>query len=121
MLFPDHISGVEYRMPESPPPATSVVDAAIDLFSQLLPLQDVAASSRIVTQLVESVRSVKLEKNVGRKSAVSINSAVALVLALRQATNSHFRQTRETLGNAQVTTTLAPFLKVSMILLPLSS
>lgn len=42
---------------------------------------------------------------------MSINAAVALVLALRQATTSHFRQSRETLGNAQVTKTLGPFLK----------
>jgi hypothetical protein len=65
-----------------------------------------------VTQLVDSVRSAKLEKNTGRKSAVSINAAVALAFALRQATTSHFRHARETLGNSQVTSTLAPFLKV---------
>jgi hypothetical protein len=111
-LCPDRTSSAEYRLLESPPPATAVVDAAIDLFAQLLPLQDLAAASRIVSQLVDSVRSVKLEKNTGRKSAVSINAAVALVLALRQATMSHFRHTRETLGSSQVTSTLAPFLKV---------
>lgn len=92
------------------------MDAAIDLFAQLLPLQDLTSTSRIITQLVDSVRSVKLEKNTGRKSAVSINAAVALVLALRQATASHFRHARETLGNSQVTATLAPFLKVYMSL-----
>jgi hypothetical protein len=111
-LCPDRTSSAEYRLLQSPPPATAVVDAAIDLFAQLLPLQDLASTSRIVSQLVDSVRSVKLEKNTGRKSAVFINAAVALVLALRQATTSHFRHCRETLGNSQVTSTLAPFLKV---------
>lgn len=115
-LCPDRTSATDYRLLESPPPATSVVDAAIDLFAQLLPLQDLASTSRIVSQLVDSVRSAKLEKNTGRKSAVSINAAIALVLALRQATTSHFRHSRETLGNPQVTSILAPFLKVSSYL-----
>lgn len=111
-LCPDRIPAADYRLLESPPPATSVVDAAIDLFAQLLPLQDLTSTSRIVSQLVDSVRSVKLEKNTGRKSAVSINAAVALVLALRQATSSHIRHPRDTLGSSQVTSALAPFLKV---------
>lgn len=89
-----------------------MVDASIFLFAQLLPLQDLASTARIVSQLIDSVRSVKLDKNTGRKSAVSINAAVALVYALRQATTTQFRHARETLGNSQVTTTLAPFFKV---------
>lgn len=114
-LCPDRVVGGEYRIIEAPPPGTSVVDAAIELFSQLLPLQDLTSTSKIVSQLIDSVRSPKLEKNTGRKSAVSINASVALVLALRQATTSHFRHSRDTLGNAQVTKNLGPFLKASLL------
>lgn len=52
-------------MIEPPPPATSVVDSAINLFADLLPLQDLSSVTRTVTQLLESVWSPKLEKNVG--------------------------------------------------------
>lgn len=106
------IINTEYQLLEPPPPATSVVDTAIDLFAQLLPLQDLITTTRIITQLLDSVRSQKLEKNSGRKAAVSINGVVALVLALRHATTSHFRQARETFGSSQISSLLSPFLKV---------
>jgi HEAT repeat-containing protein 5 len=87
----------------------------MDLFSQLLPLQDLPSVSRVIDQLLDSVRSSKLDKNIGRKGAVLINAAVALVLAFRFATTHHFRQSRETLGNTQVTSVLSPFLKVCLV------
>lgn len=99
-------------MIEPPPPATSVVDSAIDLFAELLPLQDLTSIARTITQLLESVRSQKLEKNVGRKAAVLVNAAIALVLTLRSATASHFRESRETFGSSQVTNLLSSFLMV---------
>lgn len=79
-----------------------------------MPLQGLTASIKIITQLVESVRSPKLEKNAGRKAAVFINATIALVLALRNATASHFRQAREIFGNTQVTSLLSPFLMVRL-------
>lgn len=95
------------------PPATSaVVDASIELFARLLPIQDLATVTRTVTQLVDSVKSPKLEKNSGRKAAVLINSVIAITRALRCAMESHSRQAKETLGHSQVTTHLAPLLKV---------
>jgi HEAT repeat-containing protein 5 len=97
---------------EPPPASTGVVDAAIELFSLLLPIQDLASTSRTVTQLVEAVRSPKLERNSGRKSAVLINAIYAMLLALRNATQSNSRHARETLGSSQVATALAEFLKV---------
>jgi HEAT repeat-containing protein 5 len=106
-------SANEYHLIEHPAPGTAVVDSAIELFAQLLPLQDVASTLKIITQLLESVRSPKLERNVGRRAAVSVNAAVAMLLALRIATTQHFRQARDTLGNMQVTNLLSSFLKVS--------
>ena len=70
---------------------------------------------RIVSQLLELVKSSKLEKNSGRKVAVQINSTVGLLLALRHATTSHFRQSRETFGNPQVSSLLSPFLQEALV------
>jgi hypothetical protein len=107
-----YISQADSQLREPPPAATSVVDAAIELFAQLLPLQDLACTTRTITQLLESVRSPKLEKNSGRKSAVLINAAIALVLTMRHASASHLRRARDTFGNSQVTAMLSSFWKV---------
>lgn len=88
------------------------MNAAIELFSRLLPAQDLATTTRTVSQLVELVRSPRLDKNAGRKAAVVINASVAIVWTLRYASVNHYRQAKETLGHAQVTTILAAFLKV---------
>ena len=95
------------------PAATSaVVDASIELFARLLPIQDLTTVTRTVNQLVELVKSPKLDKNSGRKAAVLINSVVAISRALRCTMESHSRQAKETLGHSQVTTPLASLLKV---------
>ena len=105
-------SDSEYQLFEPPPPPTAVVDTAIELFARLLriPLQDLTSTVKVITQLVESVRSPKLEKKV----AVFVNATVALVMALRTATTSHFRQARDTFGSSQVTTLLSSFLMVRL-------
>jgi hypothetical protein len=90
-LCQTELSDTEYQLHESPPPANSVVDTAIELFARHLPLQGLTATIKIITQLLESVRSPKLEKNAGRKSTVFINATIALVLALGNATVSYFR------------------------------
>ncbi|KAJ7472591.1 clathrin-coated vesicle protein [Mycena latifolia] len=110
------ISNAEYQLEEPPPSTTSVVDTAIELFAQLLPLQDLTSTVKIVTLLLESVRSPKLEKNAGRKAAVFINAAVAIVLALRQAmATTQSRRAKDTFGSSQVTTLLSPFLKDALV------
>ncbi|OCH91331.1 clathrin-coated vesicle protein [Obba rivulosa] len=96
------------RWIEPPPPATAAVNASIQLFSQLLPMQDLSLTAKTVGQIVDSGRSPKLEKNAGRKAAVTINTAVALVLTLRQATTP---RARNVLGDSQVTSLLSAFLK----------
>ncbi|EIW85333.1 clathrin-coated vesicle protein [Coniophora puteana RWD-64-598 SS2] len=98
-----------------PPPTTGVVDEAIVLFSQLLPLQDVTSTARVISGLVEALRSPKLEKSPGRKAAMTVNIMVAILQTLRLSTTIHYRQAKETLGNPQVTSVLAPFLKDILI------
>ncbi|KAJ7193893.1 armadillo-type protein [Mycena pura] len=95
--------------------STAVVDTSIELFAQLLPLQDLTSTVKIVTLLLESVRSPKLEKNAGRKAAAFINAAVALVVVLRQATATQARRAKDTFGSSQVTTLLSPFLKDALV------
>ncbi|KAJ7604033.1 clathrin-coated vesicle protein [Roridomyces roridus] len=110
------ISNAEFQLEEPPPSTTSVVDTAIELFARLLPLQDLTSTVKILTLLVESVRSPKLDRNAGRKAAVFINSAVAVVLALRHAsTMTQARRAKDTFGSTQVTTLLAPFLKDALV------
>ncbi|KAK1228476.1 hypothetical protein PQX77_008494 [Marasmius sp. AFHP31] len=108
-------SSNEYQLIEPPPPATAVVDAAIELFAQLLPLQDLTSSSRTISQLIESVRSPKFDKNVGRKAAALINASIALVLTLRNACASTAREVREPFATSQITSLLSPFLKDTLI------
>lgn len=100
--------------PEPPPAATAVVDAALELFAQLLPIQDANSATRAITQLVDSVKAVKPDRNAGRRAAVIINANIALCLAMRHAMTQS-RQAREALGNPKVTAVLSPFLKVSLL------
>ncbi|KAJ7205156.1 clathrin-coated vesicle protein [Mycena haematopus] len=110
------LSNAEYHLEEPPPANTSVVDTAIELFAQLLPLQDLTSTVKILTLLLESVRSPKLEKNTGRKVAIFINATIAVVLALRHAMASmQFRRAKDIFGSTQVTTLLSPFLKDALV------
>ena len=98
--------------PEPSPAATSVVDAAIELFSHLLLLQDPQSAAKTISLLIESVRSPKLERNVGRKAAVFVNAVFSILITLRLASGGNVRQAREVLGNPQVSGSLGDFLKV---------
>lgn len=110
MLCETSGSKVNQRWAEPSPPATAAINASIQLFAQLLPMQDSSLTTKIISQIVESTRSPKFEKNAGRKAAVSINAAVALVLALRRTITP---QSRNALGDSQVASLLNTFLKVS--------
>ncbi|THH07979.1 hypothetical protein EW145_g3009 [Phellinidium pouzarii] len=105
----------EIEWPEPPPSATSVVDAAIELFAALLPVQEAQSCLRIVNEVFEYTRSAKLENNSGRKAAVLVNSTVAIALALRIATVSYSRQCRESIGSSHIANTLSSFLKDALI------
>jgi HEAT repeat-containing protein 5 len=98
--------------PEPPPSATHVVDAAIKLFASLLPVQDGSTASKTVSQIIQSARSQKLDRNIGRKTAVFINSVVALLHALEIAMIPQSKQPRDLFSNSSFCVTLADFLKV---------
>lgn len=96
----------------APPAApTGVVDAALELFSLLLPVQDLGTIERYVSRVIDSVKSPKLERNAGRKSAAVLNAAVGFILALRHSTQNS-RRARDTFGSPQISQVLAKFAKV---------
>lgn len=101
--------------PEFPPPLTQAVDAALELFAHLLPLQDPTSAARLVTLMIDSAKSPKYDKNIGRKAAVQVNATIAILLALRQAMASPSKHIREVFGSSGVTTPLSSFLKDGLI------
>lgn len=70
----------------SPPAATGAVDAAIQLFTALLPYQERDVQVAAIEAMLAHTKSTKLDRNPGRKQAIQINVAVAILGALRVAT-----------------------------------
>lgn len=67
------------------PPTTEVVNAAIHLFSIALPLQAPKVQESSVEQIATLLSSPSLQRNPGRKAAMTVNIAVALLYALKVA------------------------------------
>jgi len=65
------------------PPATEVVNAAITLFATALPLQGPKVQEGVLEQLATYQSSPSLRKDPGRRAAVTINVAMALLAALK--------------------------------------
>ncbi|KAI5308417.1 hypothetical protein KEM55_005776, partial [Ascosphaera atra] len=77
--------GEEGSIPD--PPATGVVNAAIQLFSVSLPLQPPKIQESIVEQIAALLSAHSLNRNLGRKAAMVVNTAVALLFSLRMASS----------------------------------
>jgi hypothetical protein len=69
------------------PPATAVVDSAIDLFTALLPLQQPKVQESILEQIATFLASNSLQRDPGRKAAMVVNVAVALLGAIKLTTS----------------------------------
>ncbi|GAC76103.1 uncharacterized conserved protein [Moesziomyces antarcticus T-34] len=69
----------------SPPAATGVVDAAIQLFTVLLPYQERDVQVAAIEAMLAHTKSTKLDRNPGRKQAIQVNVVVAILGALRVA------------------------------------
>ncbi|SJX63142.1 related to LAA1-AP-1 accessory protein involved in TGN-endosome transport [Sporisorium reilianum f. sp. reilianum] len=69
----------------SPPAATGVVDAGIQLFTALFPYQERDVQVAAIEAMLAHSRSTKLDKNPGRKQAIQVNIVVAILGALRVA------------------------------------
>lgn len=105
--------------PLPPPPATAMVDAALELFASLVPYQsrDVQIAA-FETMLVYS-RSSKVDKNPGRRAAIQINCCVAALGALKTATQGGPGIAGRRAGgfnNDRLTTALRELLKDALLL-----
>lgn len=67
------------------PPATEVVNSAIELFSVTLPLQNPKVQESSVEQIATMLSAHSLSRNPGRKAAMRVNVAIALLYTLRVA------------------------------------
>ncbi|KAG9014418.1 hypothetical protein FRB90_005311 [Tulasnella sp. 427] len=103
----------EESWPEPPPAMTGVVDAAIALFSMLLPAQDATSAAKTINQIVQHIKSPRLDRNLGRKAAIQINAAAALLFTLRLAAQS--RPARDVLGGGQVAEAVVGILKDAIL------
>ncbi|KAF9898040.1 hypothetical protein BX616_004571, partial [Lobosporangium transversale] len=74
-----------YSLPKPRPVATGVIDAAIELFAILLPLQSSALQGSLMDDLSKMLKSSVLDKNPGRKMAIQVNTVVALLGASKYA------------------------------------
>ncbi|PGH00685.1 hypothetical protein GX51_05671 [Blastomyces parvus] len=87
----EHDSVLLYSMTDrnnesfSDPPDTEVVNAAIDLFAKALPLQSPKVQESSVEQIAALLSAQSLHRNPGRKAAMVVNIAIALLLALKVA------------------------------------
>lgn len=69
--------------PSPAPPATAVVTSAIDLFTILLPIQPPKVQESILEQIATFLASNNLQRDPGRKAAMTVNVAVALLGTLK--------------------------------------
>ncbi|KAF9207309.1 hypothetical protein BGZ49_000724 [Haplosporangium sp. Z 27] len=68
-----------YSLPKPRPVATGIIDAAIELFAILLPLQSSALQGSLMDDLSKMLKNSTLDKNPGRKMAIQVNAVVALL------------------------------------------
>lgn len=67
------------------PPATEVVNAAINLFSVALPIQGPKVQESSLEQIATLLSAQSLQRNQGRKAAMTVNIAVAFLNTLKVA------------------------------------
>ncbi|KAF9113074.1 hypothetical protein BGX27_002279 [Mortierella sp. AM989] len=68
-----------YSLPKPRPVATGIIDAAIELFAILLPLQSSALQGSLMDDLSKMLKTSTLDKNPGRKMAIQVNAVVAIL------------------------------------------
>jgi HEAT repeat-containing protein 5 len=99
------------------PPATEVVNAAIELFAVSLPLQGPKIQESTLEQMATLLSVNSLQRNPARKAAMTVNLAVALLNTLKVAV----RETQFAPGDLRSTSTekiIQELLRVSTPHLP---
>ncbi|KAL1916261.1 uncharacterized protein VTP21DRAFT_5878 [Calcarisporiella thermophila] len=69
---------------QSPPPATALIDVAIEIFAMLLPIQPSQSQESMLEHLLTMWKSPKLDRAPGRKVAVQVNVSLALLGAMKR-------------------------------------
>ena len=69
------------------PPATEVVNSAIALFGLALPLQQSKVQESVLEQLSMYLSARSLQRDPGRKAAITVNIALSLLGALKVSSN----------------------------------
>ena len=77
-------NGIE-ELPD--PPATEVVNSAIALFGLSLPLQQSKVQESALEQLSMYLSTKSLQRDLGRKAAITVNISLALLDALKVSSN----------------------------------
>ena len=80
-----HLQGQNMSKDMPDPPATEVINSAISLFASALPLQSVKVQEAVLEQLATFLSSPSLQRDPGRKAAITVNVAMALLGALKVA------------------------------------
>ena len=65
------------------PPSTEVVNSAIKLFAVSLPLQPAKIQESILEQLTTHLSASALHRDPGRKAAITVNVAIALLATVK--------------------------------------
>lgn len=99
--------------PTPAPPATAVVNSAIDLFTILLPMQPPKVQESILEQLATFLASKHLDRDPGRKAAITVNVAVAILGALKLAMDGQIQSAN--LSTPGVLKIIQEILRVSKI------
>ena len=97
------------------PPATEVVNSAIALFATALPLQSPSIQEGVLEQLASCLSSGSLQRDPGRKAAVTANAAMALLGALKVAVGETIAEAGD-LRHPNVERCLQELLRVSVSL-----
>ena len=97
------------------PPPTEVVNSAIALFATALPLQSPSIQEGVLEQLASCLSSGSLQRDPGRKAAVTANAAMALLGALKVAVGETIAEAGD-LRHPNVERCLQELLRVSVSL-----
>lgn len=81
------------------PPATEVVNAALQLFAICLPMQTPKIQESILEQITSFLAATSLQRDINRKTAIVVNIAYAILSALKVAV----KETRSPAGSLKGT------------------
>lgn len=87
-----HVQESDIRDDLPDPPATEVVNSAITLFATALPLQSSKVQEGVLEQLATFLSSNSLQRDPGRKAAVTANTGMAILGALKVALGETFAE-----------------------------